>query len=146
MIKLREQCLARAHKLKMGIVAMKVIGAGILGGWSGYVVPKFDKKRLKLLPGAAIRYVLSDKRINMLAIGMRLKADIDANMKTLAGNVTFTDADRTVLAEFCQTGPQERGDEEDEGGITPERIRFAGAPQAARRTVRQAGSRNSAGI
>ena len=102
-IALREKCLAEAHKRKMGIVAMKVIGAGILGGWSGYVVPKFDKKRIKLLPGAAIRHVLKDKRIQMLCIGMRLKTDIDANIKTLAGKAAFTDADRDLLEDF---GPQ----------------------------------------
>ena len=100
MIALREQCLTRAHKLKMGIVAMKVVGAGVMGAWSGYVVPKFDKKRLKLLPGAAIRHVLKDKRIGMLTIGMRLRNEIDANIKTLAGDTAFTDADRDLLEEF----------------------------------------------
>ena len=103
MMSLREQCLAAAHKWKMGIVAMKVIGGGILGAWSGYVVPTFDKKRLKDLPGAAMRYVLSDKRIHVLNIGMRLRSDIDANIKTLAGDVTYTGADRALLGEF---GPQ----------------------------------------
>ena len=103
MIGIREQCLAAAHKQKMGIVAMKVFAAGILGAWSGYVVPKFDKKRLKSLPGASIRYALKDKRIHMLTIGMRLKSDIDANIKTLTGDLTYTAADRALLAEF---GPQ----------------------------------------
>ena len=102
-IALREKCLAEAHKRKMGISAMKVVGAGVMGAWSGYVVPKFDKKRLKLLPGAAMRYALKDKRIGMLTIGMRLKNEIDANIKTLAGDTAFTDADRTLLEEF---GPQ----------------------------------------
>ncbi len=103
MIRLRERCLVKAHEQHMGIAAMKVIGAGVLGGWAGYVVPKFDKKRLRLLPAAAIRYVLQDKRVHMLTIGMRLKTDIDANIKTLAGDVACTDADRALLAEF---GPQ----------------------------------------
>ena len=87
----------------MGIVAMKVIGGGLLGGWARHVVPTFDKRRLKLLPAAAIRHVLQDKRVHMLTIGMRLKTDIDANIRTLAGDVTRTDADRALLAEF---GPQ----------------------------------------
>ena len=103
MMSLREQCLAAAHRRKMGIVAMKVMGGGVLGAWSGYVVPTFDKKRLKLLPAAAIRWVLEDKRIHMLTIGMRLKSEIDANIKTLAGDLRCTDADRALLAEF---GPQ----------------------------------------
>ena len=102
-IRLREQCLAKAYEQKMGIVAMKVIGAGILGAWAGYVVPKFDRRRLSLLPAAAIRHVLQDKRVHMLCIGMRLKTDIDANIRTLAGDTTCTDADRALLAEF---GPQ----------------------------------------
>ena len=102
-IALREKCLAAAHKRKMGIVAMKVIGAGVMGGWAPYVVPKFDKKRLRQLPGAAIRYVLQDKRFNMLCVGMRLKSDIDANVKTLAGDLAYTAADEGLLKEF---GPQ----------------------------------------
>ncbi|NQT86359.1 aldo/keto reductase [bacterium] len=102
-IDLREKCLAKAHELKMGIVAMKVMGAGILGGWAGYVVPTYGKARMRNLPGAAIRYVLRDERVHMLCIGMRLKTDIDANIKTLAGDTTYTDADRALLADF---GPQ----------------------------------------
>jgi len=102
-IALRAKCLAKAHELKMGIVAMKVVGAGIMGAWSGHIVPEFDKKRLALLPGAAIRWALQDKRIHMLCIGMRLKSEIDANMKTLAGDVTYAPADRALLNAF---GPQ----------------------------------------
>ncbi|MCD6392492.1 MAG: aldo/keto reductase [Planctomycetes bacterium] len=101
MIELRNSCIAKAHELGMGIVAMKVIGAGVLGAWSGYIVPGFDKKRLKQLPAAAIRYVLQDKRIHLLAIGMRLTGDIDANIKTLSGDTTYTPDDRALLEEFC---------------------------------------------
>lgn len=101
MIELRNACVAKAHELGMGIAAMKVIGAGVLGAWSGYVVPEFDKKRLKQLPAAAIRYVLQDKRIHLLAIGMRLTEEVDANIKTLTGDATYTLDDRTLLTEFC---------------------------------------------
>jgi predicted aldo/keto reductase-like oxidoreductase len=80
---------------------MKVIGAGVLGAWSGYVVPGFDKRRLEQLPAAAIRYVLRDERIHILNIGMRLKEEIDANIKTLSGDVTYTLDDRALLTEFC---------------------------------------------
>jgi len=100
MIGLREQCLAAAHKRNMGIVAMKVIGAGILGAWAGYVVPTFDKQRLTRLPAAAIRYVLQDERIHLLVIGMRLKKEVDANIRTFAGDVAYTPDDRTLLEEF----------------------------------------------
>ncbi len=100
MVELRNACVAKAHERDMGVVAMKVIGAGILGAWSGYVVPGFDKKRLEQLPAAAIRYVLDDERIHILNIGMRLKQEVDANIKTLSGNVTYTLDDRALLAEF----------------------------------------------
>ncbi len=105
-IDLRAKCLAEAHERKMGIVAMKVVGAGMLGAWAGYVVPSFDKERLKDLPGSAIRYVLRDSRIHVLAIGMRLPGEIDANIKTLAGDTAYTDADRALLEQF---GPQALG-------------------------------------
>jgi len=101
MTELRNACIARAHERDMGIVAMKVIGAGVLGAWSGYIVPGFDAKRLKALPAAAIRYVLQDKRIHMLTIGMRLTKEVDANIKTLLGNATYTLDDRALLAQFC---------------------------------------------
>jgi len=100
MVELRNACVAKAHQLGMGIVTMKVVGAGVLGAWSGYIVPGFDKKRLKQLPAAAIRYVLQDKRIHLLTIGMRLKEEVDANIKTLSGDVTYTLDDRALLAEF----------------------------------------------
>jgi len=101
MVELRNACVAKAHELGMGIVAMKVVGGGVLGAWSGYVVPGFDKARLGQLPGASIRYVLQDERIHILVIGMRLKEEIDANIKTLSGDVTYTPDDRARLAEFC---------------------------------------------
>jgi predicted aldo/keto reductase-like oxidoreductase len=100
MTTLRDACLAKAHELGMGIVAMKVIGAGMLGAWSGYLVPGFDKDRLKQLPASAIRHVLQDQRVHVLNIGMRLKEEIDANIKILTGDGAYTLADRTLLAEF----------------------------------------------
>jgi predicted aldo/keto reductase-like oxidoreductase len=100
MTELRNACVAQAHALGMGIVAMKVIGAGILGAWSGYVVPDFDKSRLPRLPAAAIRHVLDDERIHLLTIGMRLQDEIDANIKTLSGDSRYTAKDRGLLAEF----------------------------------------------
>jgi uncharacterized protein len=100
MTKLRDECLAKAHEMGMGIVAMKVIGGGWLGRWSGYLVPGFDKRRLAQLPAAAIRYALQDPRVHVLAIGMHLQNQIDANLKTLAGNATCTPDDKALLAEF----------------------------------------------
>ena len=100
MVELRNVCVAKAHDLGMGIAAMKVVGGGFLGAWSGYVVPGFDKKRLKQLPAAAIRYVLDDDRIDLLVIGMRLEEEVDANIKTLSGDVTYTMDDRALLAKF----------------------------------------------
>jgi predicted aldo/keto reductase-like oxidoreductase len=88
---LRNACLAKAHELQMGIVAMKVLGAGMLGG--------FGKKELEILPGAAIRYVLQDDRVHMLTIGMRYAAEIDANVRALTGNTTYTNEDRALLAD-----------------------------------------------
>ncbi|HUT91867.1 MAG TPA: hypothetical protein VMY37_20400, partial [Thermoguttaceae bacterium] len=98
--KMRDACLTKAHELGMGIVAMKVVGCGMLGAWSGYIVPGFDKDRLKQLPAAAIRHVLQDQRVHMLTIGMRLKNEIDANLKVLSGDPTYTPEDRALLAEF----------------------------------------------
>ena len=100
MLALRDACLAKAHDRGMGIIAMKVIAAGMLGAWSEYIVPGFDKQRLKQLPAAAIRFVLQDERIHVLTIGMRLKEEIDANLKILAGKAAYTAEDRALLAEY----------------------------------------------
>jgi predicted aldo/keto reductase-like oxidoreductase len=100
MTELRNACVAKAYELGMGIAAMKVIGGGFLGAWSGYVVPGFDKKRLEQLPAAAIRYVLDDDRVDLLVIGMRLEEELDANIKTLSGDLMYTLDDRAGLAEF----------------------------------------------
>ena len=89
-IELRNACLAKAHELQMGVVAMKVLGAGMLGG--------FGKKELADLPGAAIRYVLQDDRVHILTIGMRYPAEIDANIRALASDTTYTNEDRALLA------------------------------------------------
>lgn len=99
-IKLREQCMEKAHKLGMGILGMKIVGAGMLGRWAGNVVPEFDKDRLKDLPGAAIRYALSDGRVDLAVIGMRRREDIDANIKTLSGDITYTKDDKALLEDF----------------------------------------------
>lgn len=92
--------MAKAHEMGMGIVAMKVIGGGWLGRWSGYLVPGFDRQRLKELPAAAIRHVLQDQRVQLLAIGMHLPDQIDANLKALSSDTTCTPEDRALLAEF----------------------------------------------
>jgi len=101
MTELRNACVAKAHDLNMGIIAMKVIGGGLLGAWSGYIVPGFDKKRLVKLPAAAIRYVLQDERIHLLTIGMRLKEEVDANIMILSDDTRYTLDDRALLTEFC---------------------------------------------
>ena len=63
-------------------------------------MPDFDKQRLARLPGAATRHVLQDKRVDLLAIGMHLRDQIDANLKTLSGDATCTAKDRALLADF----------------------------------------------
>ena len=91
-IELRNACLAKAHQLGMGIVAMKVLGAGMLGG--------YGQKHLAGLPAAACRYVLEDERVHLLTVGMRREVEIDANIKTFAGDTTYTNEDRQLLANF----------------------------------------------
>ncbi len=100
MIELRNACLAKAHSLDMGIAAMKVVGAGMLGAWASSIVPGFDERRIQQLPGAAIRWVLDDERIDLLVIGMRLKEEVDANIKIVSRDPTFTPKDRAVLTDY----------------------------------------------
>ena len=100
MLALRDACLAKAHELGMGIVAMKVVAAGMLGAWARYLMPEYDTQSLRWMPAAAIRYVLQDQRIHVLNIGMRLKEEIDANIKIVCGETTYTLEDRALLAAY----------------------------------------------
>ncbi len=97
----REMCLAKAHELNMGIVAMKVMGANILGHNAKNLVPDHDPAALERLPGAAIRWVLQDERVCILNIGASMPQDIDKNLATLKGDLKFTNDDHTLLANFA---------------------------------------------
>lgn len=100
MTELRDECVAEAHSRRMGIVAMKVLGAGVLGAWSGMIAPELHKEEIRRLPGAAIRWALKDKRIDLLAIGMRFPREIDANIRTLTRDTTCTEEDEALLANY----------------------------------------------
>lgn len=91
MSEIRNQCVATAHELGMGVVAMKVMAAGMLSGRR--------QEEFKQLPGAAIRYLFQDERVHILNIGMRFPAEIDANIKALADGAELTDDDRALLAQ-----------------------------------------------
>jgi predicted aldo/keto reductase-like oxidoreductase len=105
-IEARDECLAAAHDRKMGIVAMKVLGANIMNHNSPKVVADFDEKqRLQLAP-AAIRWTMQDDRIGILNIGAAMKSDVDANIATLTGDTRFTHSDRQLLARFSRQAYQ----------------------------------------
>ena len=86
-IELRDACIARADELGMGIVAMKVLGAGLLGGFEQPV------------RAAACRYILKDERIHNLTIGMGSPEELDANVGSLLENTQWSDADAELLEE-----------------------------------------------
>ena len=99
-LEFREKCLAKAHELNMAIVAMKVMGASILGNNAKNLVPDYDPAGLASLPGAAIRWVAQDERVSMLNIGISQPQDIDKNLAVFKGNLKFTNDDRRLLADF----------------------------------------------
>jgi predicted aldo/keto reductase-like oxidoreductase len=101
-VELRELCLAKAHELGMGIVAMKVMGASVFGHNAKNVVADYDSKERERLPGAAIRWVLQDPRISLLNIGVSMPEDVDANIAVLSADQRFTDEDRRLLADFSR--------------------------------------------
>ena len=96
----RELCLARARELGMGVLAMKTMGNFIFSRNARNLVPDFGEARLRAARQAALRWVLRDKQPIMLLVGVVLPEDIDENIRTLAGDVTFTQEDRKLLAEF----------------------------------------------
>jgi len=100
MLELREACLAAAHQRKMGIIAMKVVAAGMMGNWASNVVPGTSASLAKRLPEACIRWTMKDERIDHLVIGMRDFPEVDRNIRTMAGDTTYTARDRSLLREF----------------------------------------------
>jgi aryl-alcohol dehydrogenase-like predicted oxidoreductase len=101
-LELRELCLAKAADLGMGVVAMKIMGAAVLGHNAKNIVPGYDAAALERLPAAAIRWVLQDDRISMLNIGVSFPEDIDRNVAVLKGDPRLTREDRRLLADFCR--------------------------------------------
>jgi predicted aldo/keto reductase-like oxidoreductase len=99
-VEYRDMCLAKAHELGMGIVAMKVLGANIMSHNAKNIVPDYDKGKFGDLAAAAIRWVASDERVSMLNIGASMASDIDTNLKTIAGDLALTNADRRLLTDF----------------------------------------------
>jgi predicted aldo/keto reductase-like oxidoreductase len=98
----REKCVDRAHELGMAVVAMKVMGANLLGQGSRNIVPNADPALQRKVPAAALRFVLADPRISMLNVGVSNRSDIDDNIATMAADTTLTDHDRTVLASYAE--------------------------------------------
>ncbi len=97
----REKCLARAHELGMGIVAMKTLGANMMGQGTQHIVKDAESTVQKKIPSAALRWVLDDERISVLNVGVSNKSDIDDNIATMTGDVTLTDDDRMMLASYA---------------------------------------------
>ena len=97
----RDMCLAKAADLGMAIVAMKVMGANIFSHNAKNLVAEAEPAQLDKLPAAAIRWVLQDPRVSLLNIGVSMPSDVDRNIKTLTGNLAYTNEDRTMLADFA---------------------------------------------
>ena len=98
----REKCVARAHELDMAIIAMKVMGANLMGRGSATYVADYKKSEREKLPAAAVRWVLDDDRISMLNIGMSIVQDVDDNLSILNGDLKLTDADQGLLADYSR--------------------------------------------
>ena len=86
----------------MGVVAMKVLAASILGRMAKFTVPDYDPAARAKLPGAAIRWVLNDPRVSLLNLGMGHAEEIDQNAAMLAADLTLTDADRALLSDYSE--------------------------------------------
>jgi uncharacterized protein len=96
----REMCLAKAQELNMAVVAMKVMGASIMGHNAKNLVADYDPAALEKLPGAAIRWTLQDERVSILNIGVSMPQDIDKNIAILKADLKFTNDDRKLLAHY----------------------------------------------
>jgi len=101
MVELRELCFAAAEERGLGIVAMKALGGWLCGHDAARYAPNTAPEELARLPGAAIRYVLQDERVDVLLVGMCVPSDLEQAVATVTGDLTLTDLDRRLLAEFA---------------------------------------------
>ena len=101
-IEWREQCVARATELDMGVVAMKVLGARIFSHNAKYIIEGLDDAAYDRVAAAAIKHVYSDPRVHVLNIGVSLPGDVDRNVAILTGDMTMTNEDRLLLASFAE--------------------------------------------
>jgi aryl-alcohol dehydrogenase-like predicted oxidoreductase len=96
----RELALNRAEELGMNIIGMKALNSRIFGHHVRDLAPDYPDDRAKKLPGAAIRWALSDDRFHTFAIGYSYYEDVDACVEIFRGDMTVTAEDRRLLAEF----------------------------------------------
>lgn len=100
-LEFRELCLAKADELGMAIVAMKVLGGWMLGHNGQNLLPEFDNAKMAEVPGAAIRWAFQDERISLFNIGASLPSDMGKNVQIFSSDLTYSAADRLLLAEYC---------------------------------------------
>ena len=85
---------------------MKVMGLNVLGQGSKVVVADYDAAQRAKLPAAAIKFALNDERIHVLNVGMSTPSDIEANVKIMKGDLSFTSDDRMLLADYTSQAYQ----------------------------------------
>jgi aryl-alcohol dehydrogenase-like predicted oxidoreductase len=96
----RELTLLRATELGMNIVGMKALCSRIFGHHVKQLVPDYPDDKAANLPAAAIRWALSDRRFHTFTIGYSYYEDVDLCLEIFRGDMTVTDEDRRLLAEF----------------------------------------------
>lgn len=96
----REMCIADAHERNMGLVLMKAFNGWVYNRRASQMVPGYDEAEIKKLPGAALRWVLQEKRFSMYNLGISYPQDIDADIAIFSGETAVTPEDRRLLADY----------------------------------------------
>jgi predicted aldo/keto reductase-like oxidoreductase len=102
MVEWREQCVARASEIDMGVAAMKVLGARIFSHNAKNIVEGLNPRTYDEVAAAAIKYVYNDPRVHVLNIGVSLATDVNRNLEIFTGDMTLTNHDRLLLASFAE--------------------------------------------
>jgi predicted aldo/keto reductase-like oxidoreductase len=98
----RERCIARAHELGMNVIGMKLMGGVLYTRSPLQSAPEvaFDEAKRRKLPAAAIRWGYDDQRITLYNIGVGTNQDVDDNIEIFSGDMSFTNEDRDLLADY----------------------------------------------
>jgi aryl-alcohol dehydrogenase-like predicted oxidoreductase len=94
-----ELAASKAAELGMNVIGMKAMSSRMHGHHVAQWLPDYPRERADKVPAAALRWVLSDPRFHLYAVGVSFADDVTKNISTCQGDMAVTNNDLLLLAE-----------------------------------------------